>query len=183
MYTPPHTYRVAFWLRLSLLALPFLLAACGDPIDLVRQSHQKPDTSRTVAQVLESYPYFKKVTWTSHEDKDGKIIVQAECDIDIAATCKDVSTASMKLATRDVRDDYLLAQYVVVGWPRKIRPQYAIHVTRCLNGNHLAVTDPKSLQAIYRGERLRFFCLEGLNCPPTEASQEKGDAEKPPATQ
>lgn len=154
--------------RLLLLAQLCLLAACGDAVELVRASHQEPDRARSVAEALEKYPYFTKVTWSSYTDKDGKTIVQAECDIDVAANCQDVALASLKLATKDVRRDYFVAQYVVVGWPRQVRPQYAIHVTQCSNGNKLSYTDPKYLASIYRGERVRYFCMEGLNCPSAE---------------
>lgn len=165
------------WARLVLLLLlPLLptLAACGDPVNAVREARLEPDPTRTVAEALEAYPYFKKVTWTSTKDKDGKIFVQAECDIDVAASCPDVSPQSLALANRDVNRDYLVAQYVVAGWPRQVRPQYAIHITQCANGNLLSVADPKYLRAIYKGERVRFFCLEGLNCPPASKSNGQG---------
>jgi len=154
--------------HILLLAQLCLLAGCGDAVEVVRESHLEPDRTRSVAEALEKYPYFTKVAWSSYEDKDGKTIVEAQCDIDVAANCQDVALVSLRLATKDVRRDYFVAEFVVAGWPRKVRPQYAIHVTQCSNGNKLSYTDPKYLAAIYRGERVRYFCMEGLNCPSAE---------------
>jgi len=152
-----------------LLALPACLAACGDPVETVRGAHIAPDPSLSVAEAVEKYPYFTKVRWSSFEDKDGKRIVEAECDIDVAANCRTVSEASLAAANRDVRRDYFLARFVVSGFPRKVRPLEAVHVTECVNGNRLRLADPKYLRAIYSRELVRFFCLEGLNCPPAPA--------------
>ena len=152
-----------------LLALSGLLAGCGDPVQAVRQARIAPDPSLSVAEALEKYPYFTQVRWGSHEDKDGKLIVEAECDIDVAANCRTVSGASLAAATRDVRRDYFLARFVVSGFPRKVRPLEAVHVTECANGNRLRLADPKYLRAIYARELVRFFCLEGLNCTPAPA--------------
>lgn len=148
-----------------LLACCLLLCACGDPVEAVRQARLDMAPTRTVAEGLEGYPYFTKVRWTSFEDKDGKTIVQAECDIDVAANCRDVNQQSLAIATRDVGRDYFLVQFVVAGWPRKVRPQWATHVTVCSRGKRLTFTDPKYLNVILNGERVRQFCLEGLNCP------------------
>lgn len=161
--------------RIHLLALALLLASsaflagCGDPVETVRQARISPDPSMTVAEALEGYPYFTKVEWRTYEDKDGKRVVEANCDIDVAANCRTVSEASLAAATRDVRRDYFQARFVVEGFPRTIRAQEAAHVTDCTNGNRLRLADPKYLRAIYSRELVRFFCLEGLNCPPGPA--------------
>ncbi|MDQ7835320.1 MAG: hypothetical protein RDU24_08050 [Humidesulfovibrio sp.] len=152
-----------------LLSLSVCLAGCGDPVEHVRQARISPDPSMTVAEALEKYPYFTKVQWSSFEDKDGKLMVQAECDIDVAANCRTVSETSLAAATRDVRRDYLQARFVVEGFPRKVRAMEAAHVTVCSNGKPLRLADPKYLRAIYSRELVRFFCLEGLNCPPGPA--------------
>lgn len=158
--------------RFHLLALALLLAAlislvgCGDPVEAVRQARISPDPSMTVAEALEGYPYFTRVQWSSFEDRNGKLVVEADCDIDVAANCRNVSGASLAAATRDVRRDYVQARFVVEGFPRKIRAQEAAHVTECTNGHRLRLADPKYLRAIYSRELVRFFCLEGLNCPP-----------------
>ena len=157
---------LALVLLLSCLAL---LAACGDPVETVRQARIAPDPSMTVAEALEKDPYFTQVRWSSFEDKDGKVVVEAECDLDVAANCRTVSEASMAAATRDVKRDYFLARFVVEGYPRKVRALEAAHVTLCTNGNRLFLADPKYLRAIYSRELVRFFCLEGLNCPPGPA--------------
>ena len=54
-------------------------------------------------------------------DKNGKRIVEAACDIDVAANCRDVNGAGLRLATRDVVRDYFLARFIVEGFPRKVR--------------------------------------------------------------
>jgi hypothetical protein len=142
-----------------------LLCACSDPVDAVREARIAPDESVTVCQALERYPYFKKVAWNTYEDKEGKIIVEALCDIDVAANCRGVNEAGLKLAQRDVARDYFLARFVVEGFPRKVRPLEARHVTQCASGQRLGFSDPKYLRAIYNREQVRFFCLDGLNCP------------------
>jgi len=141
-----------------------LLCACSSPVESVRQARIAPDESVTVEQALLRYPYFKAVTWSEHEEKDGKRIVEAVCDIDIAANCRGVSQAGLKLAQRDVARDYVLARFLVEGYPRKVRALEAQHVTECQNGQRLGYADPKYLRAIYNREQIRFFCLEGLNC-------------------
>ncbi|MBU1228513.1 MAG: hypothetical protein KKA55_07295 [Proteobacteria bacterium] len=155
-------------IRPRLLALFLLLASlagCGDPVETVRQAHIPLDPAMSVADALEKYPYFSKVRWRTYVDKDERRVVEAECDIDVAANCRTVSGASMAAATRDVRRDYFLARFVVVGFPQKVRAQEAVHVTECTNGKRLAFSDAKYLRAIYARELVRFFCLEGLNCP------------------
>jgi hypothetical protein len=147
----------------------FLAAGCGDPVEAVRQARLPLDPSMTVAEALEKYPYFTKVAWSSYEDKDGKLVVEADCDLDVAANCRTVSEASMAAATRDVRRDYFQARFVVHGFPRQARALEAAHVTECANGNRLRMADPKYLRAIYSRELVRLFCLEGLNCPPAPA--------------
>lgn len=159
MFSTQKMFRAAL-----LAALPLLLAACGDAIEAVRQTRLESAPTRTVAEALEGYPYFSKVRWSSFEDKDGKTIVQAECDLDVAANCREVNPQSLAIATRDVARDYFVAQFVVAGWPRKVRPQWASHVTVCSSGTRLVFTDPKYLDVILTGERVRQFCLEGLNC-------------------
>lgn len=149
----------------ALLAAVSLLCACSDPVDVVRQARIAPDPGITVAQALERYPYFKAITWTSYEDKNGKRIVEAACDIDVAANCRDVNGAGLRLATRDVVRDYFLARFIVEGFPRKVRALEAQHVTQCTSGVRLGLADPKYLRAVYNREQVRFFCLEGLNCP------------------
>ncbi len=88
----------------ALLAL--LLAACSGPVDTVREAHIAPDESVSIEQALKRYPYFKKITWSTFTDSNGKCIVQAACDIDVAANCREVSQAGLKLAQRDVKRDY-----------------------------------------------------------------------------
>lgn len=152
---------------LSLLALAALLplCACSGPVDTVKEARLALDPSVTVAQALERYPYFKKITWSSYENKDGKRIVEAACDIDVAANCRGVNGAGLKLAQRDVSRDYFLARFIVEGWPRKVRPLEAQHVTECTSGARLGFADPKYLLAVYKREQVLFFCLDGLNCP------------------
>jgi hypothetical protein len=134
-------------------------------VDAVREARIAPDESITVSQALERYPYFKKIAWSTYKDKDGKNIVEAVCDIDVAANCRGVNEAGLKLAQRDVARDYFLARFVVDGFPRKVRAQEARHVTQCASGQRLGFSDPKYLRAIYNREPVRFFCLDGLNCP------------------
>jgi len=148
-----------------ILAVSLLLCACADPVQTVREARISPDESVTVEQALARYPYFKSITWSSYETKDGKRIVEAACDIDVAANCRGVGGAALKLAQRDVARDYLLARFVVEGWPRKVRALEARHVTQCDSGISLGMSDPKYLRAVYNRERVRFFCLEGANCP------------------
>ncbi len=152
-----------------LLTSSVFLAGCGDPVETVRQARISPDPSVTVAEALEKYPYFTKVEWSTYVDNDGKRVVEADCDIDVAANCRTVSEASMAAANRDVRRDYFQARFVVGGFPRSVRALEAAHVTECANGNRLRLADPKYLRAIYSRELVRFFCLEGLNCPPGPA--------------
>ncbi|OGR35474.1 MAG: hypothetical protein A2051_07250 [Desulfovibrionales bacterium GWA2_65_9] len=157
---------LALVLLLSSLAL---LAGCGDPVETVRQARLPLDPSMTVAEALEKYPYFTKVEWSTYTDQDGKRVVEANCDIDVAANCRTVSAASLAAATRDVRRDYFQARFVIDSFPRKVRALEAAHVTDCTNGHRLRLADPKYLRAIYSRELVRFFCLEGLNCPPGPA--------------
>jgi len=145
------------------------LSGCGDSVEIVRQARISPDPSMSVAEALEKYPYFTKVSWSTYTDKDGKRVVQADCDLDVAANCRTVSEASMAAATRDVRRDYFQARFVISSFPRKVRALEAAHVTECTNGTRLRLADPKYLRAIYSRELVRFFCLEGLNCPPGPA--------------
>jgi len=152
-----------------LLALTALLGGCGDPVETVRHAHIAPDLSLTVAEALEKYPYFTNVRWSTYVDKDGKRVVEADCDINVAANCRTVSEVSLATATRDVRSDYFQARFVVYGFPRQVRALEAAHVTQCTNGQLLRMADPKYLRAIYSRELVRFFCLEGLNCPPGPA--------------
>lgn len=152
-------------LSAALALLCCCLCACSGPVDTVRQARISPDESVTVEQALMRYPYFKKIEWSTYEDKDGKRIVEALCDIDVTACCQGVSQAGLKLAQRDVARDYFLARFVVVGLPAKVRALEAQHVTQCSSGARLAMADPKYLRAIYNREQVRLFCLEGLNCP------------------
>ena len=141
------------------------LCGCSGPVDTVRQARISPDESVTVEQALTRYPYFKKIEWTTYEDKDGKRFVEDVCDIDVAANCRDVSQVGLKLARRDVVRDFFVARFVVDGLPARARALEAQHVTQCSNGSRLVIADPKYLRAIYNREPVRFFCLEGLNCP------------------
>ena len=148
-----------------LAALCLGLAACGDPVDCVREARIQPDPSVTVAEALGRYPYFTGVSWSTREDKDGKIIVEAACELNVSANCREVNHESMEIATRGVSRDYFLATFVVGGFPRQVHAREASHVTVCAGGKRLAFADPKYLRAIYNREPVRFFCLEGLNCP------------------
>jgi len=156
-------------LRCVLLSFLFaclaLACGCSGPVDTVREAHIAPDERVSVAQALERYPYFKSICWDTYEDKDGRRIVEALCDIDVAANCREVNEAGLKLAQRDVVKDYFLARFVVEGLPAKVRALEAQHVTQCSNGARLGMGDPKYLRAIYNREQVRFFCLDGLNCP------------------
>lgn len=149
----------------GLVVLCTLLFACSGPVDTVRQARISPDESVTVEEALTRYPYFKKIAWNTYEDKNGKRIVEALCDIDVAASCRDVSQPGLALARRDVVRDFFLARFVVEGLPAKVRAREAMHVTQCSNGAQLVMADPKYLRAIYNREQVRFFCLDGLNCP------------------
>jgi len=167
-------------LRILLIAMALaalaLLCACTGPVDTAKEARLALDPSVTVAQALERYPYFKKITWSTYENKDGKRIVEAACDIDVAANCRGVNGAGLKLAQRDVNRDYFLARFIVEGWPRKVRPLEAQHVTECRSGVRLGFADPKYLLAIYNREQVLFFCLDGLNCP----GQADGQGAAPP---
>jgi hypothetical protein len=167
-------HRIRPLLLALLLLLPALLGGCGDPVETVRQARIAPDLSMTVAEALEKYPYFTKVQWSTYEDKDGKCVVEANCELDVAANCRTVSEVSLATATRDVRRDYFQARFVVYGLPRQVRALEAAHVTECTAGNRLRMADPKYLRAIYSRELVRFFCLEGLNCPPSPAKPVAG---------
>jgi hypothetical protein len=147
-----------------------LLCSCSSPVDTVRQARISPDESVTVEEALARYPYFTKIEWNTYEDKNGKRVVEALCDIDVAANCRDVSQAGLALARRDVARDFFLARFVVEGLPAKVRAREAMHVTQCSNGAQLVMADPKYLRAIYNREQVRFFCLDGLNCPGQGAS-------------
>lgn len=151
-------------------AAALLLCGCSDPVSDVRGARIAPDESVTVGEALERYPYFKHVAWKAYEDKDGRIMVEAECDLDVAANCRGVNGAALKLAQRDVARDYFVARFVVEGWPRKVRAQEARHVTQCSSGQRLGFSDPKYLRAIYNREQVRFFCLDGVNCPGQNAA-------------
>jgi len=151
-------------LRLALLLLCAGLAACGDPVDVAREARLAPDASVSVAKALARYPYFTRVVWSSREHKDGRIIVEAACELNVAAACRQVAPASLALATQNVARDYVLARFVVDGLPRRARALEALHVTECVNGKRLSMADPKLLRAVYNREEIPFFCLEGLNC-------------------
>ncbi len=153
------------------------LAACSGPVDTVRQARISLDETVTVEQALARYPYFKKIEWCTYESKDGKRMVEAVCDIDVAATCREVSQTGLKLAQRDVARDLFVARFVVDGLPAKVRPLEAQHVTQCASGAKLVMADPKYLRAIYNREQVRLFCLDGLNCPGQDVSAQ------PPAIQ
>lgn len=159
----------------ALAALCALLCACSGPEDTVRQARISPDESVTVEEALARYPYFKTIEWNTYEDKNGKCIVEAICDIDVAASCREVSQTGLALARRDVARDFFLARFVVDGLPAKVRPLEAMHVTRCSNGAQLVMADPKYLRAVYNREQVRFFCLDGLNCPGQGATQPPPD--------
>ena len=149
----------------ALLCLCVTALACTGPVDEVRQARIALDESVTVEEALARYPYFKKIEWKSYEDKFGKRIVEAVCDIDVAANCREVNQPALALARRDVARDYFLARFVVDGLPARVRALEAMHVTQCTSGARLAMADPKYLRAIYNREQVRFFCLDGLNCP------------------
>jgi len=149
----------------ALVVLCVFLCACSGPVDSVRQARIAPDESVTVEEALARYPYFKKIEWNSYEDRNGKRIVEALCDIDVAANCQEVSRTGLALARRDVARDFFLARFVVDGLPARVRPLEAMHVTQCSNGSQLVMADPKYLRAIYNREQVRIFCLDGLNCP------------------
>jgi len=157
-----------------LLAASALLCACADSEETVRQARIAPDESVTVEQALTRYPYFKAVTWCAYDDAKGRHIVEAACDIDVAANCQGISGNALKLARRDVARDYFLARFVVEGFPRKVRALEARHITQCASGTNLGMADPKYLRAIYNRERVRFFCLEGANCPGQRAENQPG---------
>ncbi len=142
-----------------------LLCACSSPIDVVREARLPLDETVTVEQALARYPYFTGIEWNTYEDEHGKRIVEAVCDIDVAATCRGVNPEGLKLARRDVERDCFVARFVVDGLPRQVRALEAQHLTRCTNGARLVMADPKYLRAIYNREQVRLFCLEGLNCP------------------
>lgn len=155
-------------LRRAAAALACLLAcACSSPVDAVRQARLPLDESVTVEQALKRYPYFTSIAWSSYEDPRGKRIVEAVCDIDVAANCQGVNAEGLRLARRDVERDCFVARFVVDGLPRQVRALEAQHLTRCKNGARLVMSDPKYLRAIYNREQVRLFCLEGLNCPGT----------------
>lgn len=161
----------------ALLPLFLLLWACTGPVDQVREARLQPDPTVTVAQALERYPFFTSIAWSTYEDKDGKRIVEAACELDLAASCRGVDQAALRLATRDVARDLLVARFVVDGLPRRVRPLEAQHVTVCAGGQRLVLADPKFLRAVYNREQIRFFCLEGANCPGAAVS---GPADRPP---
>lgn len=168
-----------------LLATALALCACSDPVDLVRQSRLALDPDITVDQALKRYPYFTAITWSSYQDKDGKRIVEATCDLNVGALCRGTNAAGLKLAGRDVSRDYFLARFLVEGLPRKARPLEAQHVTQCTSGARLSFADPKYLRAIYNREQVRFFCLEGINCPgqpdrPSDAHPDESPARQAP---
>ncbi len=160
--------------------LALLLAACSGPVDTVREAHIAPDESVSIEQALKRYPYFKKITWSTYTDDNGKCIVQAACDIDVAANCREVSQAGLKLAQRDVKRDYFVARFVVDGLPARVRALEAMHVTTCSNGAQLVMADPKYLRAIYNREQVRLFCLDGLNCPGQGGAPAQVQAVPPP---
>ena len=164
-----------------LLATLAGLAGCSPPIDTVREARIAPDPSVTIAQALERYPYFKSITWNSYKDKDGKRIVEAACDIDVAANCRGSNEAGLKLAQRDVSRDYFLARFIVEGWPAKVRALEAQHITECTSGVRLGFADPKYLRAIYNREQVRFFCLDGLNCPGQTSTEQPPQQQVLPA--
>lgn len=147
-----------------------LLCSCSGPVDTVRQARISPDESVTVEEALARYPYFTGIEWNTYEDKNGTRVVEAICDLDVAATCREVSRTGLALARRDVARDFFLARFVVEGLPAKVRAREAMHVTQCSNGAQLVMADPKYLRAIYNREQVRFFCLDGLNCPGQAAS-------------
>lgn len=149
----------------ALLCLCATALACTSPVDQVRETRLAHDETVTVEEALARYPYFKKIEWNSYEDKFGKRIVEAVCEIDVAANCREVSQPGLALARRDVARDYFLARFVVDGLPARVRALDAMHVTQCTSGARLAMSDPKYLRAIYNREQVRFFCLDGLNCP------------------
>ena len=165
-----------------LLAALAGFGGCSNPVDTVREARIAPDPSVTIAQALERYPYFKGITWGTHIDKDGKRIVEAACDIDVAANCRGSNEAGVKLAQRDVTRDYFLARFIVEGLPAKVIALEAQHVTECTSGVRLGFSDPKYLRAIYNREQVRFFCLDGLNCP-GQTSSGQTSTEQPPQEQ
>lgn len=152
------------------LCLAVLLAGCSGPVDTVREARLSLDESVTVEQALARYPYFKSIEWTTYAGKDGKRMVEAVCDLDVAATCREVNQGGLKLARRDVARDFFVARFVVDGLPAKVRALEAQHVTQCASGAKLVMADPKYLRAIYNREQVRIFCLEGLNCPGQDTS-------------
>lgn len=159
---------------LATLAALLLCACSGDPVATVRKARIAPDKSVTVEQALARYPYFTKVSWSTYEDGRGRRIVEAACDIDMAANCRAVNPGALALARRDVARDYLLARFEVLGFPVQVHALEMLHVTQCAAGKRLGFADPKYLLAVYNRQPVRFFCLEGLNCP--------GAAAAPPAT-
>lgn len=158
------------------LAAALLLCACSDPVETTRRARIQPDPGITVAQALERYPYFTAISWSSYQDKDGKRIVEARCDLDVAATCQGMNESGLRLAARDVARDYFVARFVVEGFPARARALEAQHVTLCSSGARLGFADPKFLRAIYNREQVRFFCLDGLNCPGQNVSVRTSDA-------
>lgn len=165
-----------------LLAALGSFSGCSDPVSTVRDARIAPDQSVTIAQALERYPYFKGITWSTYVTKDQKRIVEAACDIDVAANCRGVNEAGLKLAQRDVTSNYFLARFLVEGWPPKVRALEAQHVTQCTNGARLGFADAKYLHAIYNREQVRFFCLDGLNCP-GQGSQSQDSLKQDPTKQ
>ncbi|WP_243361961.1 hypothetical protein [Fundidesulfovibrio terrae] len=58
---------------LAVLALCLALAACGpDPVDRLKAVRVVPDPSRTLEQVLGSYPHFSRVGWSTYPGRNGE---------------------------------------------------------------------------------------------------------------
>ncbi len=155
---------------LTLLASALLCACSRDPVAAARQARIAPDNSVTVEQAFARYPYFTKVTWSTYEDAWGRCIVEAVCDVNLAANCRDVNSGALALARRDVARDYLLARFQVEGFPVQVHLLDMLHVTQCAAGKRLGFADPKYLSSVYGRRPIRHFCLEGLNCPGSAAA-------------
>lgn len=69
------------------LLLIIIISNCGGAVRTVKKGRLKLDGSITVSQALENYPLFKKTSWKSFSDQQGRKIVEFIGEIDMNEMC------------------------------------------------------------------------------------------------
>lgn len=160
-------------IALLILALCFLfpLHGCGDSnIDLVKDGTLSFDTSTTIGNVFDSYPYFESGEWSSFEDQQKRVIVQFEGELNSDAVfqntrsgflldrlqlgrifdqCLQNKTCASLMEDKAYLKVYLTVQFTILGDERF---EVSYIGTRLDNGKEASCNGDMSFTALYAGK-------------------------------